>query len=263
MTRKFKRLKDLDVSLEIKNDGFIRPPRDGQRNWLLNKALNEFVADLIHLDALSSRFVPGAETDHFEDRSKKMLEEKDIMEDWQIPVMKAMVDLVTESHGDVLEVGFGRGVASTYIQEVGVESHTIIECNDFIVNRFSDWEKGYLGRKISLIHGKWQDVSDRLDKYDGILFHTYPLDEDEYVEYAVKSTTFAEHFFATAAGHLRPGGNFTYFTNEIDSLSRAHQRLLLEYFRRFSLSIFRPLEVPRDTKDAMWGDSVVLVKAVK
>ncbi|NIP94473.1 MAG: class I SAM-dependent methyltransferase, partial [Akkermansiaceae bacterium] len=59
---------------------------------------------------------------------------------------------------------------------------------------------------------------------------TYPLTEEEFVNYVAQSSTFAEHFFDTAAAHLRPGGVFTYLTNEIDSLSRAHQRALLKRF---------------------------------
>ena len=38
MTRRIKRKKDFEVSLTLKNDDFIRPPRDAQRNWLLNEA---------------------------------------------------------------------------------------------------------------------------------------------------------------------------------------------------------------------------------
>ena len=43
--------------------------------------------------------------------------------------------------------------------------------------------------------------------------------EQEFVEFVANSSTFAEHFFSTASQHLRPGGRFTYLTNEIDSLN--------------------------------------------
>ena len=58
MTRRIRRHRDFEVSLEIKNEGFIRPPRDSQRNWLLNKAVAEFADNLQALDALAARFVP-------------------------------------------------------------------------------------------------------------------------------------------------------------------------------------------------------------
>ena len=32
-----------------------------------------------------------------------------IWEDWQLPLMQAMAGIVTETHGEVLEIGFGRG----------------------------------------------------------------------------------------------------------------------------------------------------------
>lgn len=179
MTRRFKRLRDFDILLQIKNDNFIRPPREAQRNWLLNKGLNEFADDLMNLDEVANQFVPSSEGMTHHDRSQAVLDDQAIMEDWQIPIMKAMANVVTETHGDVLEVGFGRGVSATYIQESSVKSHTIIECNDSIVKRFHEWKRGYSDSDIRLIHGKWQDVLDQLDTYDGVFFHTYPLDEEE------------------------------------------------------------------------------------
>ena len=263
MTKRFKRLRDLDVSLHIKNEAFINPPRDLQRSWLINRALGEFVDDLIHLDELAREFVPGASATSFHDRSQEELADEQIMEDWQLPLMKAMAEVATESHGDVLEVGFGRGVSSTFIQELGVKSHTIIECNDFIVRRFHEWKERFPRSDIRLVHGLWQEVGDKLEEYDGVFFHTYPLNETEYLENIVQSTTFAEHFVPTAAAHLRRGGTFTYLSNEIDSLSRGHQRLLLKYFETITLRVVGPLSLPEDVKDTWWADSMVVVKAVK
>ena len=36
------------------------------------------------------------------------LTEQEIMEDWQVPLMRVMAAHVAEAHGDVLEIGFGR-----------------------------------------------------------------------------------------------------------------------------------------------------------
>lgn len=263
MTKKFKRLRDCEISLVIKNDTFINPPRESQKNWLLNKALKEFLDDLINLNEVSKRFVPGMQSLLLHDRSQTNLENAEIMEDWQKPLMKAMAEVVTATHGDVLDIGFGIGASATYIQELGVKSHTIIECNDFIVQKFNGWREDYPDADIRLVHGKWQDVIDDLGTFDGIFFHTYPLNETEYVEQIVQSSTFAEHFFATAALHLKPGGIFTYLSNEIDSLSRGHQRRLFEHFSTISQSVHRPLNLPEDTKDAWWADSMVIIKAIK
>ena len=263
MTRKIKRHKEFEISLQIKQDDFISPPREAQKNWLLNRAMKEFADDLIHLDNLAKKLIRGTDQTSFEDRTQKPLASQEIMEDWQIPVMKAMAEIVTENHGEVLEIGFGRGIASTYIQDGGVQSHTIIECNQSVVERFYQWQQQYCDRSIQLIQGKWQDVIDQLGQYDGIFFHTYPLNQEEFLAYVVQSTTFAEHFFPATASLLRKGGIFTYLSNETDSLSRAHQRLIFEYFTSFTLSIIQPLDIPDDSRDALWGDSMVVIKAVK
>lgn len=263
MTRRLRRHDSFEVALTVTAEDFIRPPREAQRNWLLNRALNELTDELLHLDDSARRFVPGREHAGLPDRTRAALRDDEIMEDWQIPVMQAMAEIVTERGGDVLEIGFGRGISATMIQDAGVSSHTIVECNDDVLTRFHEWRDRYAERDIRLIHGRWQDTVDQLAAYDGIFFHAYPLNEQEYVEQVVRSVTFAGHFFPTAAAHLREGGVFTYLTNEIDSFSRAHQRMVLRYFREMTLSVVAPLDLPEDSGDDLWGDSMVVVKAVR
>jgi guanidinoacetate N-methyltransferase len=262
MMKKIKRTENFEIVLEIKTEDFIRPPRDAQRNALLNNALAEFSDNLQALNKLAVRFVPGKTQIALEDRTQKVLSDKEIMEEWQIPLMQAMAEVVTESHGDILEIGFGYGVSATMIQEQEVLSHTIIECNDSVVERFLEWRELFKDKKINLVHGLWQDTINDLGLFDGIFFHTYPLNEEEYMKYVHGRTTFAEHFFETAAKHLRPGGVFTYFSNEIDSLGRGHQRALLKHFSSVSLKVIN-LKLPDDINDTWWADSMVIVKAVK
>lgn len=262
MTKKIKRTENFEIVLEIKNEDFIRPPRDAQRNALLNNALNELSDNLQALDKSAARFVPGKAQISLDDRTQKILLDEEIMEEWQIPLMQAMAEVVTETHGNILEIGFGYGVSATFIQEQGVLSHTIIECNDAVVETFFKWKELFKENKIRLVHGLWQDTIDDLELFDGIFFHTYPLNEEEYMKYVHGKTTFAEHFFETAAKHLRPGGILTYFSNEIDSLGRGHQRALFKHFSSFALKMI-DLELPDDINDTWWADSMVIVKAVK
>jgi guanidinoacetate N-methyltransferase len=262
MSRKLRRTPDFEIVLEVKNDQFIAPPRDSQRNALLNKAMAEFADDLNQVHRLAARFVPGQDTLQVQERTHTDLTDDDIMEDWQIPLMRAMAAVATESHGDLLEIGFGRGVSAGIIQEMGVRSHTIVECNESVIERFHSWKAGYPGKDIPLLEGRWQDVTDQFSDYDAIFFHTYPLNEEDYIEQAANSATFAEHFFPTASRFLRPGGVFTYMTNEIDSLSRGHQRALLRYFSSFSVQL-QSLHMPVDVRDTWWADSMVIVRAVK
>ncbi len=263
MTRRYKKTRDFAISLEIKREDFIRPPRDAQRNWLLNRAVSELADNLLALDRTAGELVAGSDKLVTADRAQAELSDEQIMEDWQIPLMRAMADAVTVSHGDILEIGFGRGIASALIQDCGVSTHTIIECNEHIIGRFQRWRDSYPDRAIEMLGGMWQDVLPQLGAFDGIFFHTYPLNEDEFIEQIAASTTFAEHFFAHAAAHLHPGGSFTYLSNEIDSLSRGHQRRLFEHFSAIHLSRVDALDIPQDVQDAWWARSMVVVRAIK
>lgn len=250
------------MTLDIASESFIRPPRDSQRNWLVNRAMKEFSDDLVWLDRMSSEFIAGSPEANLEDRTHRQLEDDEIMEDWQIPLMKAMSDIVAGAGKDILEIGFGRGVSASFIQEHGVASHTIVECNEHVVQRFNKWVEQQHGKDIRLMHGKWQDVIEQLESYDGIFFHAYPLHADEFYEHVVQTSTFAEPFFEVAASHLRPGGTFTYLSNEYDSLSRGHQRGLFEHFQQVNLSRLQ-IDIPHDSKDSLWGKSLVLVEAIR
>lgn len=262
MMRRIRRHDAFEVEVRIERDDFIRPPRDAQRNWLVNRTIGECADELRHLDRTASSYVAGREKGALPDRENADLRDDDIMEDWQIPVMQAMANLSAASHGDVLEIGFGRGVSATMIQQIGVRSHTIVECNPGVIRRFEEWRSTRPDATIELIEGRWQDVVDRFAQYDGIFFHTYPLDAEEYADSVVRSVTFAASFFPVAAAHLRPGGTFTYLTNEADSLSRAHQRLLLDHFREFRMMRVAGLALPEDSHDDLWADSMVVVGAV-
>ena len=260
--RKLKRTQAYELSLEVRDDAFIRPPHDAQRNWLLNRFLREAGEDLQALDAAARRFVPGARRDRPADMRNAELSDEEIMEDWQLPLMEAMATIAARSGGDVLEIGFGRGISAGLIQRAGVRSHTIVECNPHVLSRFGPWREAFPDRAIRIVPGLWQEVMDSLGDFDAVFFHTYALDEDEAADLLSSGVTFAAGFFPVAAAHLRAGGVFTYLTNEIDSLSRAHQRLLFEHFSAFRLERV-PLTLPRDVRDAWWADSMVVVEAVK
>jgi len=263
MTRKIKRTADFQLQLELVNDQFINTPRAAQQTWMLNRLMKESSDELVHLDNVAQHLVAGADSTVALDRAQSVLSDHEIMEDWQIPIMKVMAQFVAESGGDVLEIGMGRGVASDFIQEHNPKSHTLVECNDAIVENFQKWQSKYPGRDTRMVHGMWQDKLDELGTYDGIFFHTYPLTSEEFVEQVVQSSTFAEHFFEPASKLLRDGGVFSYLSNENDSLSRSHQRSLLKYFSTVNLSLISDLEIPEDTKDSCWLPQMIMVSAIK
>jgi amino acid adenylation domain-containing protein len=271
---KLRRYPQFDIILKLKDEQFINPPQQAQKNWLIRRALDEFADDLRHLDVLSRRFVAGTarprlapqvdwDKSHARyDSTQLVIAGQQVMQDWEAPLMEAMAKVVTETHGDVLELGFGMGISATYIQKFGVRSYTVVEYNDEVVKRFHEWKRQFPGRDIRLIHGRWQNVTDQLGTYDGAFFDTVPTYEDEYLREVIDNVVMAEDFFPVAAKCLRPGGVFTWYTNEIDTLSRRHQRLIQRYFTSFTVSVVRPLFPPEDSH-YWFADSMAVVKAVK
>jgi amino acid adenylation domain-containing protein len=267
-----RREQDFEVLLHITNDDFVRPPRPSQRNWLLQRALDEFTDDLKHLHALSGRFVPGSDRPAIVGRwqasraeydgSQLTIEGQQVMQAWEQPLMKAMADLVGGPSRDVLEIGFGMGIAATLLQDTSVRSHSIVECNDDVIRALEQWSRQYPDRNIRIVRGRWQDVWQSLGEYDGVLFDTYPTSEEEFRDAVLENITFAESFIPVGHRLLRPGGILTYYTNEIDSFSRRHQRLVLDHFSSVALSVVKSLSPPPDCA-YYWANSMVVVKAVK
>ncbi|UVT14316.1 MAG: amino acid adenylation domain-containing protein [Nitrospira sp.] len=266
------RRSEFDCYLKINKEEFLNPPRKNQRNWLVRRALDEFSDDLIQLDDIAKRFVSGSDRIDIErtwsesqaeyKATELIIEGQQVMQDWETPLMKAMADIATESGGEVLEVGFGMGISASFIQERRPKSHTIIEFNQEVMTAFEQWRSRFPDRDIRLVRGRWQDVVEGLSEFDSVFFDAYPASEAEFEESVVNSITFAESFIPAAAKLLRPGGVLTYYTNEIDSFSRRHQRFLFKHFSSFTLSVVRSLRPPEDCH-YWWADSMAVVKAVK
>jgi amino acid adenylation domain-containing protein len=271
---KIRRYKQFDVSVTLKDDNFISPPRESQRSWLLRRALNEFADDLVALDEASKRMVSGSARVHLQqewkgsgakyDDTQLIIQGQQVMQDWEHPLMKAMAEIVTESHGDILELGFGMAISATYIQQFGCRSYTVIEANEGVVEHFKKWKEQFPGRDINIIHSRWHDAVDKLEaeSFDGIFFDTVPTDEEEYMREVIDNVVMAEDIFPAASRLLRKGGIFTWYTNEIDSFSRRHQRLALKYFDSVGVKVVKGLAPPEDCH-YWWSDSMVAVKAVK
>jgi guanidinoacetate N-methyltransferase len=265
-----RRFPEFDVNVEIRRSNFVRTPRAHQRNWLLERTLDEFCDELRHLDVMARQLVIAADRPAMEDRwaaspahyddRQLVIQGQQVMQDWQHPLMAALARQVAAPGRDVLEIGFGMGISATYLQEIGVRSHTIVEGNDDVVAVFDTWRAAYPDRDIRLVSGLWQEALGSLGLFDGILFDAYPTSEQEYVEYVLEDVTYAAHFFPHAARHLRPGGVFTYYSNEIDSVGRAHQRLLLSHFRSFSVEVVRGLQPPEGSYN-WWADSMAVIRA--
>ena len=106
----------------------------------------------------------------FEDT--KILSENgaEVMMNWEVPIMEKSAEFICHNSGDVLEIGFGMGICSDYIQAQGVNSHTIIELHPEIIEKLKIWADDK--SNITIIEGDWNSVSG-LSTYDGIFIDTY------------------------------------------------------------------------------------------
>jgi guanidinoacetate N-methyltransferase len=248
--------------------GLLRPMSAEPRDLLLRRALDEFVADVSALDAASGVMVPGSARPVIDapvdvagprlSADELVVSGQEVMQSWERPLMRALARAVARPGGSVLEVGFGMAISAGYVQDAGVARHTVIEANPEVADAARAWAAEHPGAEI--VEGRWQDVVDGLGRYDGVLFDTYPLTEDEVDAYYVRGATFAEHFFGTAAAHVADGGTFTYYSNEIDSVSRRHQRALLRHFAAFGVRIVDGLTPPADCT-YWWAPSMAVITA--
>ena len=106
----------------------------------------------------------------------KITDESDaeVMMNWEAPIMEKSAEFICHNKGDILEIGFGMGICSDYIQAQGVNSHTIVEIHPQIIERLNAWANGK--SNVTVIEGDWNSVSG-LGTYDGIFIDTYG---DEY-----------------------------------------------------------------------------------
>ena len=106
----------------------------------------------------------------FEDN--KILDElnNEVMMQWEAPIMEKCAEFISHNNGDVLEIGFGMGICSDYIQSQSVNSHTIIEIHPQIIVKLKEWANGK--SNVNIIEGDWNSV-EGLGSYDGIFIDTY------------------------------------------------------------------------------------------
>ena len=158
----------------------------------------------------------------------------EVMMDWEATIMEKSAEFVCHNKGDILEIGFGMGICSGYIQAQNVNSHTIIEIHPQIIERLKIWANGK--SNVTIIEGDWNSVSG-LSTYDGIFIDTYGDDN-------------WNNFKTFALNKAKNGAKITYWNN-FNSENNEHS---------FDSISFDSISISPDSNNYMNGNTYYMPK---
>ena len=158
----------------------------------------------------------------------------EVMMDWEASIMEKSAEFICHNSGDILEIGFGMGICSDYIQSQGVNSHTIIEIHPEIIEKLKIWADDK--SNITIIEGDWNSVSG-LSTYDGIFIDTYG-DENW------------SNFKSFALNKAKSGAKITYWNNFSEERNE----------HSFDSISFESIAITPDENSYMNGDTYYMPK---
>ena len=126
-------------------------------------------------------------------------DEVNVMMDWEAPMMSASAAYVCQGGGDILEIGFGMGMASNYIQSHSIDSHTICEIHPQIITKAQEWASGK--SNVTIVTGSWYSNIAQLSTYDGIFWDA-------------GFTSDIQHLSSSVSSLAKSGARFTWYNNE-------------------------------------------------
>jgi len=158
----------------------------------------------------------------------------EVMMDWETTIMEKSAEFICHNKGDILEIGFGMGICSNYIQAQEVNSHTIIEIHPDIIEKLKIWAEGK--SNVTIVEGDWNNVSG-LSTYDGIFIDTFGDDN-------------WNSFKPFAIDKVKSGAKITYWNN-FNSENNEHS---------FDSISFENISISPDTNSYMNGNTYYMPK---
>lgn len=177
-----------------------------------------------------------------------------VMQAWERPLMEILAREVTARGGDILEVGFGMGIAARRILHHGCDTYTVIEAHPVIAQMAREWADRQ-EVPCEVLEGTWQEIAPTLPpRFDGVLFDTYPLSREERGR---------NHFpfIPVAASLLALGGTFVCYSDDTVDFRSEHLALLLRSFRQVTLLRVDELE-PVDGCE-YWSENHMVVPVAR
>jgi spermidine synthase len=93
------------------------------------------------------------------------------------------VDIITQSGGNILEVGFGMGISADAFYSKNFNTYTCVEINDYIFQNSQNWVTNK--NNVSTLNDSWQNFFETAsNKFDVVYCDS--LDYDEYEEFYQK-----------------------------------------------------------------------------
>lgn len=169
----------------------------------------------------------------YDDKETKLVDEENngVMMNWEAPLMNYHADVICPEEGlSILNVGFGLGIIDMEIQKRKPRKHTIIEAHPDVYKHMIEtgWDKK---ENVQIIFGRWQDVLDQLEVYDGIFFDTFgEFYEDQREFHEVVPNILSEtgvYSFFNGLGGTNPFFHHVY--REIASMELQEMGLSTEY----------------------------------
>ncbi len=174
-----------------------------------------------------------------------------VMQEWERPLMHALAKNVAGPNKSILEVGFGMGICANEILKIGCANYTVIEAHPIVAQKAREWlfSTGVVG---TVIEGFWEDIIDSLPSFsfDGIVFDTYPLTEQERScnHYA---------FIPKAKRLLSKDGVLTYYSDETENFRGEHLNLILSNYSEVKLERIADLNPPKHCE--YWKDNYMII----
>lgn len=159
-----------------------------------------------------------------------------VMQHWEQPLMKRLAQYATRNRGRVLEIGFGLGISAQEIMTSGCNEYVVVEAHPEIAKQARAWGERQPVR-VTVIEDFWQNVVRDLGRFDGILFDTYPINDDP------RSNNY-HRFLPVAHNLLAPNGGITYYTEDTREFRAEHIALLLRHFELIEFSVVNDLAPP-------------------
>tara|TARA_Y100000590_G_scaffold397509_1_gene479121 strand:+ start:97 stop:711 length:615 start_codon:yes stop_codon:yes gene_type:complete len=158
-------------------------------------------------------------------------EEYQVMMQWEKPWMEACVDhLKPQKTDDILEIGFGLGYSATQFQKYHPRTHTIVECDDTVLEKLREWAQDK--PNVIIKKGFWQNVLPSLGKFDAIFMDDFPLDAGGNTSQMLQQSFRGKIFIEMCAeSHLKPGARLSTFATRSMKHLISHPKLsITEHF---------------------------------